>query len=306
MSRIVDLAVCFADVCDSTALFEKHGDDKSREVIGKTLSLISKVVEDHNGTVVKTIGDEVMGTFPDLVEATSAVSKLPSAVKEDESLSTFGIRIRVGMCYGSVVQDESEDVFGDAVNTASRLVDWARADQVITTVQTVNCLPEYFQGRTRSLGETNFKGKEETVEIVELLGEKDESNLTVVIQDQTSDQQEDKKTIVITYQGKRVEVERGPVVFGRGTKSDFTIPDSRVSRVHSVIERERDSFVVNDNSTNGTYIKIGNEDPIFLHHEQLRLRGKGHMSFGRPFSDEDAKLLTFKCTSSSTERSSLG
>lgn len=296
MSRTTELAICFADICDSTSLFEEYGDDEAREIVGRVLDVISGVIEDYNGTVVKTIGDEVMGTFSELIAATSAVTKFPRAVEGDEELAALGIEIRVGMCFGSVVQEEDGDVYGDAVNTASRLVDWARPDQVVTTADTLKPLPDFFESRTRNLGDTTLRGKGESVEIVELLGEQSGSNLTVV-EDRGPDpaQQQRRDALFLEYGDESITVEQGPLMLGRGSKSDLRVADSRVSRMHAVIERQRDSFMLTDSSTNGTYVQIGDEDVMFLHREQLRLHGTGHLSLGRHVDADDAQLLRFEC-----------
>jgi class 3 adenylate cyclase len=296
MSRTTELAICFADICDSTSLFEEYGDDRAREIVGRVLGVLSEVIDDYNGTVVKTIGDEVMGTFPEVIAATSAVTKFPRVVRADDELAALGIEIRVGMCYGSVVQEDDGDVYGDAVNTASRLVDWARADQVVTTAGTLEPLPDFFESRTRSLGATTLRGKEEQVEIVELLGEQSGSNLTVV-EDRgpVSDQDDTRDVLSLEYQDQTITVDQGPFMLGRGSKSDLRISDSRVSRMHAVIERQRDSFMLTDSSTNGTYVQIGDEDVIFLHREQLRLHGSGQLSLGRHVDADDAQLLHFAC-----------
>lgn len=296
MSRTTELAICFADICDSTALFEEYGDDEARDIVAHVLDVIAEVIEEYNGTVVKTIGDEVMGTFPELIAATSAVTKFPKAVQSQEKLATLGIKIRVGMCYGSVVQEEDGDVYGDAVNTASRLVDWAKPEQVITTGETLGPLPDFFESRTRNLGATILRGKEEPVEIVELLGEQSGSNLTVV-ESRTPEPAGETGTTVLSlqYGDETITIEQGPFMLGRGSKSDLQIADSRVSRMHAVIEQQRDSFVLTDSSTNGTYVQIGNEDVIFLHREQLRLHGTGHLSLGRHVDAEEAQLLQFEC-----------
>lgn len=296
MSRTTELAICFADICDSTALFEEYGDDKARDIVGTVLDLISDVIREYNGTVVKTIGDEVMGTFPELVAATSAVTQFPQAVKRNDQLATLGIEIRVGMCYGSVVQEDDGDVYGDAVNTASRLVDWAKAEQVVTTAATLDPLPDFFESRTRNLGSTILRGKEEPVEIIELLGEQSGSNLTVVEGGGPEPAVDQKRNVLsLHHDGEEITVEEGPLMIGRGTKSDLQIPDSRVSRMHAVIERQRDSFMLTDSSTNGTYVQIGDEEVMFLHREQLRLHGSGHLSLGRHVEADDARLLRFEC-----------
>jgi class 3 adenylate cyclase len=301
MSRNAELAICFADICDSTALFEEYGDDKAREIVGRVLDVISDVVREYNGTVVKTIGDEVMGTFPELIAATSAVTKFPQAVRTDERTASLGIEIRVGMCYGSVVQEDDGDVYGDAVNTASRLVDWARAEQVVTTATTLEPLPDFFESRTRNLGETTLRGKEETVEIVELLGEQSGSNLTVVESGgpQPVQQEQTRTVLALNYEDETITVEEGPLMIGRGSKSDLQVADSRVSRTHAVIERQRDSFMLTDSSTNGTYVQIGDEEVMFLHREQLRLHGTGTLSLGRHVDADEAQLLTFECKTTS-------
>lgn len=300
MSRTTELAICFADICDSTSLFEEYGDDEAREIVGHVLDVISEVIEDYNGTVVKTIGDEVMGTFPELVAATSAVTKFPQTVRAEEDLAALGIEIRVGMCFGSVVQEEDGDVYGDAVNTASRLVDWARPDQVVTTAKTLEPLPDFFQSRMRNLGSTTLRGKEQPVEIVELLGEQSGSNLTVVEdRDPEAVTSEAQHVLSLTYEDETVRIEQGPLMLGRGSKSDVQISDSRVSRTHAVIERQRDSFVLTDSSTNGTYVQIGDEEVIFLHREQLRLHGSGQMSLGRHVTADDAHLVHFECQTNS-------
>lgn len=296
MSRTTELAICFADICDSTALFEEYGDDEARDIVGTVLDVISDVIHEYNGTVVKTIGDEVMGTFPELIAATSAVTKFPQAVQQEKKLAALGIEIRVGMCYGSVVQEDDGDVYGDAVNTASRLVDWARPAQVVTTAETLHPLPDFFESRTRSLGDTTLRGKDESVEIIELLGEQSGSNLTVVESRNPEPEQEKERTILsLQYDDETVKVEQGPLMLGRGSKSDLRIADSRVSRMHAVIERQRDSFMLTDSSTNGTYVQIGDEEVMFLHREQLRLHGTGTLSLGRHVEAEDAQLLRFEC-----------
>ncbi len=296
MPRTTELAICFADICDSTSLFEEYGDDRARDLVGRVLGIVSGVIGDYSGTVVKTIGDEVMGTFPELIPATSAVTTFPQAVQGDDDLAALGIEIRVGMCYGSVVQEADGDVYGDAVNTASRLVDWARPDQVVTTAETLSPLPDFFESRTRNLGTTTLRGKDEPVDIVELLGEQSGSNLTVVGESEPELALGPERNVLsLGYDGQHITVEQGPVWIGRGSKSDLRVSDSRASRTHAVIERQRESFMLTDSSTNGTYVQIGDEEVLFLHREQLRLHGSGRLSLGRHLDADDAHPLRFAC-----------
>jgi class 3 adenylate cyclase len=51
------LTILFADVSGSTRLFELHGDEAARQMVGGVLVALAEVAARHGGRVVKTIGD---------------------------------------------------------------------------------------------------------------------------------------------------------------------------------------------------------------------------------------------------------
>ena len=57
-------AIVFSDVCQSTRLYERHGNAKALEIVGHAMALMSEVVRGHGGAVLRTLGDEVFSTFP--------------------------------------------------------------------------------------------------------------------------------------------------------------------------------------------------------------------------------------------------
>lgn len=289
-----ELVVCFSDVCDSTHFFEKHGDDHARAIIGRALAVLSNVIEENGGFVVKTIGDEIMGTFDHLLMGFSAVSNFAAAIREDPQLADHNIQIRTGFCYGSVIREDDGDVFGDAVNVAARLVDWARPGQTITTQSSLKTAPDFLRTRVRSLGSTVLRGKETSVEVVEVLGDEDTSDLTVVSRHE-EETPEPTNALVLQHDGEHVRVEKR-VTLGRGARCDMIISDGRVSRQHASIEVRQGAFFLKDSSTNGTYVVIGNDESLFLHRDQLRLHGTGTLSLGRPIDDDRAKRVHFDCT----------
>jgi class 3 adenylate cyclase len=291
----VQLAIYFADVCSSTQLFEKYGDDKAREIISHALSLLGDITDRHGGTVVKTIGDEVMGTFPDLPPAISAVNKMPEAILSDSTLSKIGLQIRVGMHYGDVIREADGDVYGDAVNIAARLVDWARPDQVITNGASLEQLPDFMQPNLRNLGSSTVRGKEEPMEMIELLGEQSDTNLTKVGgRPDPIEEVETNTRLVLRHDGRKVSIERGELTLGRSSQSDLRVDDSQVSRLHARIEYRNGNYVLIDASTNGTHVQIGDADVVFLHRDQLHLHGTGAISLGRRIDSEQARPLRFE------------
>ena len=76
MGEDIELAVLFADVVGSTRLYERMGDQRARDMVSLCIELMRNATEQHAGTVVKTMGDEVMATFPSADEALNAAAAL--------------------------------------------------------------------------------------------------------------------------------------------------------------------------------------------------------------------------------------
>ena len=64
--------VLFADVSGSTKLYDTVGDTAALAAIDLCLRLFAALAEQHGGRVVKTIGDEVMASFHDPLDALRA------------------------------------------------------------------------------------------------------------------------------------------------------------------------------------------------------------------------------------------
>ena len=62
--QTASLAVLFADISGSTRLYETLGDLFAREKVAQCLSVLTQLIQQHGGIMLKTIGDEVMATFP--------------------------------------------------------------------------------------------------------------------------------------------------------------------------------------------------------------------------------------------------
>ncbi len=124
------LVVMFSDIQGSTAYFEQHGDTAGLFMVHQCNSTILSEVEKHGGKVVKTIGDGTMATFPEpkeAVQAAIAIQKTMSIRAEADRIS-----VRIGMHYGSGIV-RTNDVFGDVVNTASRVESVASPGQILVS-----------------------------------------------------------------------------------------------------------------------------------------------------------------------------
>ena len=60
MGKDIELAILFADVVGSTRLYELMGDLRARDMVSICIDVMRSATEQRHGTVIKTMGDEVM------------------------------------------------------------------------------------------------------------------------------------------------------------------------------------------------------------------------------------------------------
>ena len=82
MGKEIELAILFADVVGSTKLYELMGDLKARDMVSLCIDVMRTATEQHNGTVIKTMGDEVMSTFPTVDDALNAASQMQHMITQ--------------------------------------------------------------------------------------------------------------------------------------------------------------------------------------------------------------------------------
>jgi class 3 adenylate cyclase len=272
--------VLFADVSGSTKLYEAAGDAVALDTINRMIADMRRATEAAGGRVVKTIGDEVMALFPTPQSAAAAATQIQASTDMLPIIGGMKLGVRIGFHCGPVIQKD-DDVFGDTVNMAARLVAQATKEQIITSQETATLLGDAYKERTRGLYAITVKGKAEDVALCELIWRYDGAT-TVILRPKGVGQ---KKPVVIRlkYRGKEVVRRRDndSITLGRDESSGLQILEDKCSRHHCTIERRGDKFVLKDHSTNGTYITIGEEDEVLLQRDEVALRKKGWISFGQ-------------------------
>lgn len=288
--------ILFADVCKSTQIYEQHGDVEALRIVGGAVSVLSDVTTAHGGTVVKTIGDEVMSLFADPSAACAAAKAMHQGVRNEASLSALDVRVKVGLHCGEVLL-EDDDVYGDAVNVAARMVGLAQADQIITTQATLDRLPEALHADTRSLGRITVRGKGQPLQICEYLWKNDTAVRTTVAGPSYQEMlQQASSTLQLEWEGEPITVDAHDDAFtlGRSPENDLVIEHPRISRRHAEITFVNGFFVLTDRSTNGTYVQVGGEE-VVVHRDQLRLMNEGRIRLGQALDEDDAGAIRFKC-----------
>lgn len=286
------LAVLFADVSGSTKLYERLGDAEALRAVDRCIKRMERAIEGFQGHLVKTIGDEVMATFQNAEAAFQAAVEMQQRVDDLPPVSGVKLAIRVGFHYGPAIVDNN-DVFGDTVNTAARIVGLAKSEQILTSKGTVDTLPALLRESTRDLEQLSVKGKAEGVHIFEVLWN-ETGELTMKANSILS--QPPTVKLCLRYRGKAylLDDKTPSLSLGRDKTNDVVVEDRKASRQHGRIERRGDKFVYVDISTNGSCVAVAGERETLLRREELLLRSTGKISFGSSSTDPQADCAYFE------------
>jgi class 3 adenylate cyclase len=284
MGKDAELAIVFADVVGSTQLYEQLGDSKAREMVGRCVEIMRDVTESNNGTVVKTIGDEVMATFAEADDAMAAAKRMQEEITEAADLAhdQGHVAIRIGCHFGHVVQ-EQRDIFGAAVHTANRMTSQAKAHQIITTLSTVERLSPEWRSTARQIDIATVRGKAEEVILFEIIWQPEEATSMLPTVPWSHDRSKKRQQLSLRLHGQEVTVGEGRkhVTLGRAEENDLVVKGNLISRVHARVEASRDKFTLIDESTNGTFVQTSDGDEIFVRRDSTILTGAGVIGLGR-------------------------
>jgi class 3 adenylate cyclase/CHAT domain-containing protein len=207
------MAVMFADLKGSTAIFGERSDIEGILVLQRCESLIRPAVEAHSGTVVKTIGDAVMASFPSSDDAVRAAISVQKALEthnrelaaEDRLFVRIGINTGKGFIKG-------HDVFGQVVNIAAKVQGASEGGQIIISRTTYESMEKELVQLAVSRGSMEVSGLSHPVGIYQVLWQEERRSvaaepLRVPLVEEREEEDEGKLLVVdISLEGERLKV----------------------------------------------------------------------------------------------------
>jgi class 3 adenylate cyclase len=124
--------VLFTDVEGSTALTQRLGDTKARDVLRTHERIVREALGSHHGSEVKTMGDGFMASFPSATRALECAIAMQRAFAEHNETAEEPIRLRIGLNAGEPIAEE-EDLFGTAVIVAARIAAKAEGGEILAS-----------------------------------------------------------------------------------------------------------------------------------------------------------------------------
>jgi class 3 adenylate cyclase len=288
-ARPAPLAVLIAQISGSAALLRLLGDKLAAEAIGESLAGLRAAAEKFGGTVVKTVGDQLIARFGNADPAMQAASAMQAFM----SARPNGLALQVGFTVGPVIR-ENQDIFGDTVNLAARLAEMANPRQILTTRQAVDQLPPLLRTACRSLYTTTVKGKAEKVSVYEAAWQKDKA--ITIVGEPREEEARGPARLKLSWRGQvwHMDERRDTLNAGRGPENEIVVVGDNVSRHHARIFLRLGKFVIADESANGTYLRAPHRAEVYLHREEFILLGRGSIGLGQSVAEVGDDAIAYE------------
>ncbi len=164
------MVILFADLKGSVDFFQERGTIIARNWILQLYRMLSSIISAHRGRHVKNIGDAILAVFEDPREAARAALRMQHDLRRHNSVAdeTGRYYLRIGMNMGRVLF-ESNDVFGNSVNIASRVQALAPPERIFITEKLYDAIKDDKDVQCRFIGLEQLKGVKEKTGIYEIL-----------------------------------------------------------------------------------------------------------------------------------------
>ena len=151
-------AMCFLDITGFTRLTQERGDLAAAELAERLSRVVQRTSVQHGGRPVKWLGDGVMFYFPDPGPGVLA------ALEMVDGVAAAGLPpAHVGLHAGPVLFQEG-DFYGQTVNIASRIGEYARPGEVLVSQAVVDACDDTAVS-FRAIGPVEFKGTTDAIQL---------------------------------------------------------------------------------------------------------------------------------------------
>jgi len=124
--------ILFTDIVAHTAMTQRLGDSKARDVLREHERITRDELKSHGGSEVKTMGDGFMASFTSATKALECAIGLQKAFAQHNESADEPIIVRVGLNAGEPIADD-DDLFGTAVIAAARITAKAQGSEILTS-----------------------------------------------------------------------------------------------------------------------------------------------------------------------------
>ena len=168
-------AILSADVIGYSRLMRNDEEATVRNLAAHRV-LVTEIIQQHNGRVVDSPGDNILAEFASVVDAVNGAIKIQDAIKKSNTGITEDRRMefRIGINLGDVIEEE-ERIYGDGVNIAARVEGLASSGGISISGTVYEHIKDKLSLGYHYLGEQDVKNIPEPVRVYRLLTEPDDA-----------------------------------------------------------------------------------------------------------------------------------
>ncbi|MEO6188271.1 MAG: adenylate/guanylate cyclase domain-containing protein [Ginsengibacter sp.] len=178
----VEATVVFVDICGFTAITEKEPADAVVRLLNKYFDVMVNEIITQDGYIDKFIGDAILAVFKGdfhldrAIDASLAIRRHLQDFPHPEEVASFVAKVSIGIDSGKMISGNigsaklrrlDYTVIGDVVNTAQRLQDLAKPNQILISEQSYNKVKESFI--CQPLEAVKLKNKKQSLLVYEVL-----------------------------------------------------------------------------------------------------------------------------------------
>lgn len=165
------VTILFVDIVGSTRFYDQQGDVAGLAMVQNFLDKLIPIIEQHEGVVVKTIGDAILARFHTAIDGVRCALAMQFALLENNvgraPLDQIHSRVALNSGYALI---KSNDVFGDVVNVCSRIESAARPDDILISPSVYDLICQFAEIAVRKRAEgVQLKGKAEKLDLYEVV-----------------------------------------------------------------------------------------------------------------------------------------
>lgn len=244
-----------------------------------------------------TSDDALIGAFPSVESAFDAACGAQQACREHGGDSLVAeVRMLLDRQDGVIIDDAVSSPVDRARDTAKQLMKLIPPGQIFATDTVKGQLGEESRARFRLYEQgTADAGADDRLYRVTC---NEETITRLAIPARYLGKSDAPPSLRLRWRENTMTVlpETPTLTIGRGEQSDIRIESDLASRIHARLEFQQSNFILTDQSTNGTFVQIDDDEEVYLHHEQIVLRGSGVISLGRLIRAGSGIFIYFKQT----------